>query len=831
MLTPEEQELLQQHVTLDGDGNVVGNDNTVQVTKVDAETYIAEFQDQWVTFTLQDLRQVFHVTNSQVGVIGDNATIHGGIHFNTYQHVRPEPVDDAALAAARERLARLPLEEVPAPAALPPGSRLPFARNPHFVGREPDLRCLAQTLKGGQTAVVGQIAAATGLGGIGKSQLAVEFAHRYGQFFAGGVFWLSFADPQAVPAEIAACGGAAGLDLRADFTALPLEEQVRRVLSTWSGPLPRLLIFDNCEDEALLARWRPPGGGARVLVTSRRGEWDPELGVACLPLDVLSRAESVALLRGLRPDLSTAEAGAIAAELGDLPLALHVAGRFLATYRHAPFGAPAAYLAHLQEAGLAHPSLVEEGATFTTAHARHVGRTFALSYERLDPAEPVDALARDLLARAAHFAPGEPIPRPLLLATVDLPEGDFAAQRQAADALARLVALGLLETEDGGDLLLHRLLAAFVQATVDDPKAQAAVEEAVMREAYRLNEAGYPGPLLAWQSHLRHVTAAALLRKDERATTLSTNLGYHLQMLGDYAGARPYSEQALAIHEATLGPDHSHTAGSLNNLGMLLQAMGDLTGARSYLERALAIREQALGPDHPLTAQSLNNLGALLKVMGDYAGARPYYERALAICEQVLGPDHPDTAQSLNNLGLLLQDMGDYVRARSYYERALAIREATLGFNHPTTAGSLNNLGLLLQAMGDLKGARPYYERALAIREQVLGPDHPHTAQSLNNLGGLLDTMGDYAGARSYYERALAVREATLGSDHPDTATSLNNLGALCYHEGHLEEAARLLRRALIIFETVLGPEHPHTQNSQRWLSIIEAAIERRAGE
>jgi Tfp pilus assembly protein PilF len=750
---------------------------------------------------------------------------------NYYAATPPQQVDPATLAAARETFARLPLEEIPAPGALPPGSRLPFARNPHFVGRESDLRRLAQTLKGGQTTVVGQIAAATGLGGIGKSQLAVEFAHRYGQFFEGGVFWLSFADPQAIPAEIAACGGAEGLDLRADFAALPLEEQVRRVLSAWTGPLPRLLIFDNCEDEALLARWRPPGGGARVLVTSRRGQWDPELGVACLPLDILPRAESVALLRGLRPDLSTEEAGAIAQALGDLPLALHVAGRFLATYRHAPFGAPDVYLAHLQEEGLAHPSLVEEGATYTTAHARHVGRTFALSYERLDPAEPVDALARMFLACAAYFAPGEPIPRPLLLATVELPEGDFAAQRQAADALARLVALGLLETEEGGDLLLHRLLAAFVQAAEGTPEAQAAVEAAVSDETYRLNEAGYPGPLLAWQPHLRHVTDAALVREDARAATLSNNLGYHLKMLGDYAGARPHLERALAIFERVLGSDHPDTAASLNNLGYLLWARGDYAGARPYLERALAIQEATLGPDHPDTATSLNNLGLLLKTMGDYAGARPFLERALAIYEQALGPDHPLIATSLNNLGELLRAMGDDAGARPYFERALAIREQVLSPDHPDTAQSLNNLGALLRAMGDDAGARPYHERALAVWEATLGPDHPDTAASLNNLGALLQDMSDYAEARPYLERALAIREQALGPDHPHTAQSLNNLGLLCYHEDHLEEAARLLRRALRVLEAALGPEHLYTQSSQRNLSIIEAALERRAGE
>src|SRR6185503_8478815 len=121
--------------------------------------------------------------------------------------------------------------------------------------------------------------------------------HRYGQHFVGGVFWLSFATADGVPAEVALCGGASGLDLRPDFANLPIDEQVRLVLAAWQRPTPRLLIFDNCEDPALFDQWRPKSGGCRVLVTSRRSQWDAALGIYALPLETLPREESVALLR------------------------------------------------------------------------------------------------------------------------------------------------------------------------------------------------------------------------------------------------------------------------------------------------------------------------------------------------------------------------------------------------------------------------------------------------------------------------------------------------------------------------------------------------------
>jgi tetratricopeptide (TPR) repeat protein len=691
----------------------------------------------------------------------------------------------AGLGAPSLDLDDLPLDTIPDPAPLPPGSRMPLSHNPLFVGREADLRTLAEVLKVGDTAAIGQIAAATGMGGIGKTQLAAEFVHRYGQYFPGGVFWLSFADPAAVPAEVAACGDLDALDLRPEFQDLPLDDQVRLVLAAWGGPEARLLVFDNCEDEALLAGWRPRAGGWRVLVTSRRAIWDATLGVEPLALGVLSREESIALLGKHHPDFAEDDAhlDAIASEVGDLPLALHLAGSFLASYRHVVKSAD--YLAALGDQTLLdHPSLQGRGAFLSpTDHELHVARTFALSYDRLDGANPTDALALAILARVAHFAPGEPIPRALLLETLDLGEGDLEAALQAEDALARLVELGLLEGEAEGGLRLHRLLASFVRGLVsDDQGAQLAVERALLAElSRRSDQLGYLGQLPTLRVHLRAVTDAAQTREDEQAATLCSRLGYYLREVGDYAGARPYYERALAIREKVLGPDHPDTAHSLCILGLLLQDQGDYQTqtARPYFERALRIQEEVLGPDHPHTALSLNNLALLLRAQGDYEVARAYAERALAIYEKVLGPDHPETATSLSTLGLLLQDLGDYEAAQSYLERALAIQEEVLGPDHPVTAICLNQLAWLLKAQGDYEAARPYAERALAIFEAVKGPDHRHTASSLDILATLLKAQGDFEAARPYAERALAIRESVLGPDHPHTRTVRDNLASL----------------------------------------------------
>jgi hypothetical protein len=209
------------------------------------------------------------------------------------------------LEAALRELAELPTDTVPDPQSLPPNSHLTYSQNPRFTGRTAELQRLAQTLKGERgTAVINTPAAVMGMGGVGKTQLAAEFAHRYGRYFQGGVYWLSFADPEAVPAEIAACGRKMALP---GLDSLPLAQQVERVLTVWENPLPRLLIFDNCEEEALLERYRPKSGGARILLTSRRSRWSPGFGLSALPLDTLLPAESVRLLRQFWPSLAETE--------------------------------------------------------------------------------------------------------------------------------------------------------------------------------------------------------------------------------------------------------------------------------------------------------------------------------------------------------------------------------------------------------------------------------------------------------------------------------------------------------------------------------------------
>jgi len=794
------------------------------------------------------------------------ATAGGTAVVNVYAHVPPLPVDPATLDAAEHLLAGLPVDRIADVAgSLPLRSRMPLRRNPLFVGRHDELLTLGAALKSGGKAAV------SGMGGIGKTQLACEFVHLYGQYFAGGVFWLSFADGCAIPGEVSACGGVGHLDLRPDFAGLPVDDQVRAVLAAWAGPIPRLLVFDNCEDPALLDRWGPATGGCRVLVTSWREAWPATLALRLVPLRVLSRDQSVMLLhQHLRDPAADANLlAAIAAELGDLPLALHLAGSVLAQYPETI--TPANYLGLLRQRGVLRGPWLESDEPSPTGHVQQVAATFALSYDRMDAATPADALAMTLSARAAHLAPGEPIPRDLLLATAELAHNGLEASLQAERALSRLVALGLLERGVASTLRLHRLVAEYVRGRAADAGAQAAVERAMLATAIQRRDDSSLTPLIALQPHLRHVTDAASARGDEQAARLCMVLGDHLMRLGDYLGAKAPYDMALTIRQVRLGEQHPDTVAAMNAVGLALKQRGEFIVARRYFERALlfnpdnvaslnnlafvlkdegryeeALRcfERALavtrtfsGKQHADIAVCLNNLGLVHKDRGDYPTAKRYFKRALRFSQAVHGEHHSGTVSSLNNLAFVLKDQGQYAEAQTHFEKALAINEAAWGEQHPDTVTSLTNLAFLLvdralttemtrpdhlEQTGSLFAeARRHLERTLTILAGMYPEHHPRTAEGFDSLGELLARQGKHVEAQQYFERALAIRQQVLGEWHPESARSLSNLGRTLAAQHKLAQAKSCLEQAVAGFAKSLGPTHG-SPDAARARSILE---------
>ncbi|MEZ5983135.1 MAG: CHAT domain-containing tetratricopeptide repeat protein [Parvularculaceae bacterium] len=292
------------------------------------------------------------------------------------------------------------------------------------------------------------------------------------------------------------------------------------------------------------------------------------------------------------------------------------------------------------------------------------------------------------------------------------------------------------------------------------------------------------------------------------------NKAVQLNSAGRYSEALAYAQQALALAEEALGPNHTSTLALANNVGAILRALGRYSEAEPIHERVLDSLERVLGPDHPGTLIAVNNLGALYQAEGRYAEAEPLYIRAYETRKRVLGPEHRDTLVSENNLATLYVYQGRYAEAEALFLRTLSVRERTLGYNHPDTLYSVSNLSALYETQGRHKEALTLAKRAVQAREQVLGPTHPDTLTSISNLAGVYESLGDYVAAIANYKRALAGFESMLGAQHPYSLSVASNLAYVYQKAGDYAQAEASHRRILADRERMLGPSHPETLNS-----------------
>jgi tetratricopeptide (TPR) repeat protein len=694
-----------------------------------------------------------------------------------------------------------------------PISNLPV-RNRNFTGRERLLAHLDRGLTSKRAAAaVAEARAVHGLGGVGKTHLALEYAHRHARDY-DLIWWVIADQPAAIAGQLVALARRLGLPEAADET-----ETVAVLLDEFRHHDRWLLVFDNAEGPDQLRAYWPPGGEGHVLVTSRNPTWAAQ--ATAIGVDVLSRPEAVAFPRR-RAGVDKHAADGISAALGDLPLALEQA----AAYLEATSTAPGEYLELLRDRG---PQLFRLGRPATSEQT--IATVWALSLERVKAEAPA---AQDLLALCAFLAPDD-LPRAVLMRHPDLlpdPLGAAVSDRvglqQTLGALRRY-SLAAVTAES---ISVHRLVQAVIRDGLDQHQ-----QERWIAIAARLLEAAFPDPrddpdtwsdaaalvshALGVVGHLENSNAYP-----EMAVSMLNRVGAYSRERAEYSEAKPLLERALALAEKRLGPDRPDTALSLRNLAEVLREQGDLTGAQALHDRAVRVYETCLGPDHPDTAESISYLARILRAQGDLTRARSLFERALAVYEARFGPDDSRTAWSLSNLANALYDQGDLDGARPMYERALGIDEVCFGPDHPHTAWSLDHVARVLRATGNLSRARALYERALAIHEARLGLDHPTTAWSLNHLANLLRDQGDLDAARTLHERALAIREARLGPEHHMTAWSLSDLASVLNDQGDLAGARALFERALAIREKRLGSDHPETARSRQDLTALTAELD-----
>ncbi|MCX6842180.1 MAG: FxSxx-COOH system tetratricopeptide repeat protein [candidate division WOR-3 bacterium] len=729
------------------------------------------------------------------------------------------------------------------PTTLPTVWNVPYRRNSHFASRDKLIGELRTALTSGRPTSATQVI--KGLGGIGKTQLAVEYAYRYAGDYTH-VLWVQAEDPVARAGSFASLADILGLAEKDTRNQAVVVEAVRRWLESNNG---WLLILDNAPDPASISPFLPRDTLGHVVITSRFPNWG---GVAeSLSVPVLPRPVAAEFLLKRTRSNDRKSAKDLANELGGLPLALGHAAAYIED--------TGCTIAHYLDVFRTQREAVLKWRSDTAEYPESVAGTWNVSFQML---ARKSAAGAELLNLCAFLAPEDiglefiTQGRKFLPARLAEAAGN---QVECDQAIAALQRYSLAEFH-GGSISVHRLVQAVaydrlaererrflasaavevVNCSFPDmsedvrtwavcsrllPHALSAADHAVaVGSASRalgrlLGQAGlylhgraqYPGAEALMQRSLKIRKKMFGPEHPDVAESLN-NLGTTYAFQGRHAKAEPLLRRALSIWEKTLGPEDPNAQSALNSLAGVCMALGKRSEAGPLLQRSLEIRERILPPDDPALAPTLNNLGGFYLLQREYAKAEPLFRRALDVRRKAFGPKHPDVAASINNLATLYTRQGRYAEAVQLYQRSLNVWKKTLGPEHPHVGSALNSLAAVHMYQGKNAKAEPLLQRALKIRTKALGADNPFVAESLSNLATLYTRQGRYAKAEPLFQKVLRIREKAFGSAHPDVAASLDSLAELFRTQGRYAEAEPLLKRAVEIARKSLGPEHPNTK-------------------
>lgn len=732
-----------------------------------------------------------------------------------------------------------------------------------FVGRAEALETLHQKLQQKERVAICAIA---GMGGVGKTELALQYALRHHEqgTYPGGICWLRTEEPE-IGLKIVSFAKV-HLDLELP-SGLNLEEQMDYCWRHWrEGDV--LLIWDNVRDYLQVERYLPPAEPRfKVLFTSRR-QWFSE-SFEILRLEVLSEEAAIDLLASLvgeeRIQRELDQAKQLCLELGFLPLGLELVGRYLKCK-------PGLSLALMrQRLGLEHRSLQQPSGEMTAK--RGVAAAFELSWDELDES------AQELGCFLSLFALA---PFAWQLVKQCLPDTDEEDLEDIRDYA--LTEYSLLQRTGEETYALHQLIREFFQEKLKQLEHGENAERinelrrnlccVMVAVAKKISESPPQDLLLEVEEIMPHVEEVAIALSDylSEADFLIPfqGLGRFYEGQGLYRQAEIWYERCRDLVEKRFGAEHSYLATSCSNLASIYQSQGQYSQAETLHKQALEMRCKLFGEEHPDTAESLNNLALLYNEQACYEEAEPLYKQALEMRCKLFGEEHPDIAESLSNLAWLYNEQGRYEEAESLFLQSLEMRQHLFDANHPRLANSFNGLASCyyyqkryeeseqryLQAlnlykelfgekhrdvaMASINLAQVYSEqrkyeaaellltKALEIHKHILGDKHPDVATGLNNLAALYEDLGNMTKAESLYEQVLEMRKELLGEIHPDVAISLNNLAKFNYSQKRYEVAMPLYIEAVRILEIKLGSNHPHTVQVKSNLEKLKSVIDNR---
>jgi len=717
------------------------------------------------------------------------------------------------------------------------------AHNAHFIGRIPELRRLRETVALGQ---VGVLTAVHGLGGIGKTALAIEYAHAYAHAYGGGRWQVRCEGRDDLALTLATLAPA----LRVDFTnaeKLDPALQFQRILAELRHlaearqPHCCLLLFDNVDQPKLLEPAQmqrlPCADWLHVIATTRLGENALHGGGAnrtFLPVDELPDDDALAVIEAYQPggkfqcETDRAAAQEIVRLVDCFTLAVESAAVFCSEFRDIPLSA---LLNRLKKEG---PEGIERIADESTHGIRHGERrlsaTLQTTFERLTEVE--------LLAiRYAALLPADQIALPWIrkLVSRDFPALERDAEPGYPDAwqslLRRLLGLRLLQVtglaeSDGQPRLarMHRMVQAAILRNTDPARFKrqlAQIMKFVKSRGIAVCECSME-PELRWE--VRPLADCASLWMDQPANSFDGALVAALASSGlislfSFAEAERLIRRSLEILRKSRGPESKFVGAVLKSLGAFLVTVDRFAEAEPILRQALTIFERADGPNSRTVAYVLSALGASLAGTNRMQEAESFHRRALEKIE-THSLDVED-AGVLNNLASFLNDAGRHREAAHFLKRQLKIELGFHGNNHAVVADTLSCIGVNLYCLKEFKKAESVFRRVLVIREHRFGSRDPRVGLSLVNVAAQLQATGRHQQAELLLRKGLNILEQGLGLTHPHLSDALSKLSETLQALNQREEAAFLRRRALAIDTARYGPDHPSVATTQIELGLL----------
>jgi tetratricopeptide (TPR) repeat protein len=711
---------------------------------------------------------------------------------------------------------------------------MPFERNSRFTGRELELSKLENIISSNNQTIK---VAITGLGGVGKTQLAIELVYRVIENYEDcSVFWIPAMDLESLHQAYLAIAqklNVPGIDKGKD--SIDVKSLVQEYLSKESAGR-WLLVFDNADDVDLwlnrsaskqdsnrLVDYLPRSTQGSIIFTTR----DRKAAVKLAPRHIIEvlemdKAAAKELLQKclINPDLTLIDHGtqvdrnveALLAQLTYLPLAIVQASAYINENGISITD----YLSLLAEKDETIIELLSEDFEEDSRypHIKNpVAITWLISFEQI---KQRDNLAAEYLSFMSCVEPKD-IPESLL------PAGP--SRKKEIDAIGTLHAYSFVTRRPASSCLdLHRLVHLATRNWLSENDQMVEWNSKTMRRLVEIFPENEHKNRSLWRAYLPHAICA--LRKnagnnDEDRAKLSHKVGLCLLDEGRFDEAESLLVKVKDIREKMLGAEHPRTLISISDLALLLLNQARFEEAEEMNRLALERYEKVFGVGHPDTLISMSNLAVVLRQQGKLKASEELNRRALEEKEKLLGVDHLETLTSVNNLAFNLQKQGKYEAAEQLNRRALKVREKVLGLDHPETLTSVNNLAFNLQRQGKYEAAEKLNRQAFEMREKVLGADHPDTLISMGNLALALQNRGELEAAEELSRKALEGKERLLGLDHPETLTTVNNLSIVLGQRGMLDAAEKMNRRAIEGREKVLGPQHQDTLTSVSNLAVV----------